>query len=126
MPLIGLPHSLDIQERTMLTPYNFIPDLLQQIPEIQADSIISRTIYQDEQIKAILFGFASGQELSEHTASVPAIIHILDGEARLTLGQDVYEVQPGAWAHMPANLSHSIQAKTKTIMLLLMLKDKKG
>jgi quercetin dioxygenase-like cupin family protein len=110
----------------MQTNYLFIPDLLQQIPEIQADSIISRTLYQDEQVKVVLFGFAPGQELSEHTASVPAIIHILEGSARLTLGQDTYEVQNGSWARMPANLSHSLQAKTKTTMLLLMLREKKA
>ncbi len=108
----------------MPTPYHFIPHLVEQIPDIQPDSIISRTIYQDEQIKAVLFAFAPGQELSEHTASVPAIIHILEGEARLTLGQDTYEVQAGAWAHMPANLPHSIEAKNKTTMLLLMLRGK--
>jgi len=106
----------------MNTEYNFIADLASQIPETQADTIISRTFYTDEQLKAILFGFAPGQELSEHTASVPAIIHIIEGEARLTLGKDPYEVRAGAWAHMPANLPHSLYAKTPTKMLLIMLK----
>jgi len=68
--------------------YNYIANLDAQIPEIPTDSILSRTFYQDEQLKAILFGFASGQELSEHTASVPAFIHILEGQAHLILGND--------------------------------------
>ena len=107
----------------MDTDYKFIADLADQILEIQPDTIISRTFYTDEQLKAILFGFAPGQELSEHTASVPAIIHIIEGEARLTLGKDPYNVQTGAWAHMPANLPHSVYAKTPTKMLLIMLKN---
>jgi len=108
----------------MNTDYKFIADLADQIPETQPDSIISRTFYTDEQLKVILFGFASGQELSEHTASVPAIIHIIEGEARLTLGKDPFEVRTGAWAHMPANMPHSVYAKTPTKMLLIMLKNR--
>ena len=64
-----------------MTPtYSFIADLAAQIPDIPSDSIISRTVYSDEAVKAVLFGFAAGQELSEHTASSPALLHILRGE----------------------------------------------
>ncbi len=107
----------------MNTDYHFIADIAAQIADPQPDTIVSRTFYTDERMKAILFGFASGQELSEHTASVPAIIHIIEGEAQLTLGKDPYEVRTGAWAHMPANLPHSLFAKTPTKMLLIMLKN---
>jgi quercetin dioxygenase-like cupin family protein len=101
--------------------YTYIPNLSEQLPEIPPDSIISRTFYQDDQQKAILFGFAPGQELSEHTASKPAILHFLEGEARLTLGKDVFDIQAGTWVHMPPRLPHSVEAKTKLVMLLLML-----
>ena len=102
--------------------YHFIANLALEIPEIPPDSILSRTFYQDEQLKAILFGFATGQELSEHTASVAAVIHILDGQARLTLGKDKMDAQAGTWVHMPANMAHSIYAKTPVKMLLIMMK----
>jgi quercetin dioxygenase-like cupin family protein len=107
----------------MNTDYHFVKDIAAQIVDIQPDTIISKTFYTDEQLKVILFGFAPGQELSEHTASVPAIIHILEGEAQLTLGKDAFDAQAGTWAHMPAHLPHSVLAKTPTKMLLLMLKD---
>jgi quercetin dioxygenase-like cupin family protein len=41
------------------------------------NGILSRTIYSDDRIKAVVFGFAAGEELSEHTASMPAILHFL-------------------------------------------------
>jgi quercetin dioxygenase-like cupin family protein len=107
----------------MTTPvYYFLPNLENELTEIPADSILSRTFLANDQLKAILFAFSPGQELSEHTASVPAIVHILSGEARLTLGSDGFDVGAGAWAHMPARLPHSILAKTPVKMLLLMLK----
>jgi quercetin dioxygenase-like cupin family protein len=98
--------------------YYYLPNLAAEIPNIPTDTIISRKLYEDERIKVILFGFAAGQELSEHTASQPAMIHILQGEVRLTLGNDLFEVGPGAWARMEAHLPHSVYAKTVTLMLL--------
>jgi quercetin dioxygenase-like cupin family protein len=96
-------------------------DIRQTVSEIPSDSILSRTVYKDEQLKAIVFAFAPGQELSEHTASVPAIIQILEGECDLTVGSDSYAGLPGTWVHMQANLPHSIVARTPVKMLLLML-----
>jgi quercetin dioxygenase-like cupin family protein len=99
----------------------FVPNLAELLGEIPEDSIISRTFFQDDQSKAILFGFAPSQELSEHTAARPAILHILEGEARLTLGEETHQVTAGAWAHMPAHLAHSVYANTKVVMLLMLL-----
>jgi len=101
--------------------YTFLPDLNEIIKEIPPDTIISREVFRDEQMKAILFGFAPGQELSEHTASRPALLHFLQGEAQVTLGKDQFMVKAGAWAHMPAHLPHSINALSPTVMLLLMI-----
>ena len=64
----------------MERPYTFFEEISQAIDTIPTESIVSRTIYRDDHLKAIVFAFAPGQELSEHTASVPAIIQILDGE----------------------------------------------
>lgn len=98
--------------------YLHYPDLIAEIRDIPPESIVSRTFFQDERVRIILFGFAAGQELSEHTSSKSAILHILKGEARLKLGQDEFDAKAGAWAHMPPNLPHSILAKTPLIMLL--------
>ena len=48
-------------------------NLNDKLPAIVADSIVSRTLWTAERVKAVLFGFAPGQELSEHTASTPAM-----------------------------------------------------
>jgi quercetin dioxygenase-like cupin family protein len=107
----------------MNLPYSYLKDLTAQLPDIPADSIISQTLYSDERVKVVLFGFAQGQELSEHTASQPAMIHILNGEATLTLGEDIHEATGGTWVQMTPNLPHSIHAKTAVKMLLTLLKS---
>ena len=107
------------------SPYSLVNDINQAVTEIPLESIVSRTVYRDPALKAIVFGFAPGQELSEHTASVPAIIQILEGDCEVTLGGDHFDAHPGFWVRMPAKMPHSLLAKTPVKMLLLMLSDGK-
>lgn len=106
----------------MSDAYTLIADLSLQV-QPPVDGTLSRTIFQDEHMKVVLFGFAPGQELSEHTASTPALMHFLEGEAEITLGAETKEVRGNTWIHMTAKLPHSIRAKTPVVMLLLLLKS---
>lgn len=103
--------------------YDYFVNLCEEIGEIPTNGIISRTLYSDDKLKVILFGFDQGQELSEHTSTMPAIIHILKGEARLTLGDDQIEAKTGSWAHMTTQLKHAVYAKTPLVMLLVLVKS---
>jgi quercetin dioxygenase-like cupin family protein len=110
-----------IERRTTMTAYTHILDLAKDA-EPPADGILSKTVFQDERTKAVLFAFGQGQELSEHTAAKPAMLYFVKGEASVGLGDDVQDAQAGTWIHMPANLNHSIKAKTPVVMLLVLLK----
>jgi quercetin dioxygenase-like cupin family protein len=104
-------------------PYIHFENLASELSEIPPDSIVSRTLYDDDQHKAILFGFASGQELSEHTASQTALLYFIQGQAKLTLGEDESEAEPGTFVRMAPRLPHSVQAETELVMLLILLKE---
>ncbi|NIM93617.1 MAG: cupin domain-containing protein [Anaerolineales bacterium] len=101
--------------------WNYVRDLAEEMQNIPEDSIVSRTLFVDDHLKVVLFGFAPGQELSEHTAAHPAILHFIQGESDIILGDEEVQASSGTWVHMPANLPHSVQAKTSVIMLLLLL-----
>ena len=49
------------------------------LAEVAEGGIVSKTLVENEHHKLVHFTFAPGQELSEHTASVPAVIHVLAG-----------------------------------------------
>jgi quercetin dioxygenase-like cupin family protein len=102
-------------------PYTLISDLAKEV-QPPDKGILSRTLHNDDRLKAVLFGFAQSEELSEHTASMSAVLHFFQGEATVTLGDDQHEAKPGTWVHMPTGLRHSIQAKTRVVMMLLLLK----
>jgi quercetin dioxygenase-like cupin family protein len=104
----------------MKVPYAYIRDLEDSV-EIPPNGILSRTVYSDESVKVVLFGFDAGQALSEHTASRPALLQVIRGDAQLTLGSDTVEVRAGSWVHMTAGLPHSVHATTPLVMQLVLL-----
>jgi quercetin dioxygenase-like cupin family protein len=105
--------------------YTFLASLEAEAP-IPENGILSRTLYQDDHLKLLVFGFAQGQELSAHTAPMAASLYFVSGEARLSLGDDVREVSAGAFAHMQPQLPHSILARTPVVMILTMYKQVRG
>ncbi len=107
----------------MSKSYVAIPDVRTLLGDIAEESIVSRALYNEANSRAMLFGFAPGQELSEHTTPMAATIHILEGNATLTLGTDEMEAGPGTLVYMPPSLSHSVHAHGQVVMLLTMIKD---
>lgn len=105
--------------------YDFLQSLVLAEQELPPDSILSRTLMQNEHMRVILFQFSPGQELSEHTASKPAILHFLSGTAKVTLGEDAKSANPNTFIYMQPHLPHSIQAETQVSMLLIMLEKSK-
>ena len=103
--------------------YSLFPGLVELAPTVPDASILSRTFYKDEHLSAVLFSFAAGEELSEHTSAFPAILHFLSGRARVKFGADEHVVEAGAWARMAPQLPHTVIAETPLVMLLLLIKN---
>jgi len=92
---------------------------------IQPGAVVSKVIHRDDDVAVTLFGFDAGEELTEHTASRPAIIQVLSGRLRLTLeGEDV-DAAPGSWIHMSAGAPHAMLATEPTLMLLTLLRPER-
>ena len=102
--------------------YQFFADLAAEVP-IPKNGILSRTLYSDDHVKVLVFGFAPGQELSAHTAPMAASLYFVSGEATLTLGEHTHEAKAGTYVHMPPQLTHGIVAKTPVVMMLQMYKQ---
>jgi len=90
--------------------------------QVAENGIVSKSIVENEHHKIIHFTFASGQELSEHTASVPASIHILGGRGVVVLDGTVHEAKAGMLFYMPAEMRHAVQATDDLAMLLTMFR----
>ena len=98
-----------------------VADLAGMIQEAE-QGIVSKSIVENEHHKIIHFTLAPGQELSEHTASVPAFIHVLRGEGTVSLGGEEHEARPGMLYYMPAELKHAVVARGDLVFLLTMFR----
>ena len=101
--------------------YTLYENLAEQV-DIPKAGITSCPVYKSERLRGVIFGFAAGEEMSEHTASVPAIAQILEGECTFTLESEAKELGPGAWVHMDPHLPHSITSKTPLKLMLYLLR----
>lgn len=57
----------------------FIENLAAQI-DYSDGSTVSKTVMRAEGVNIVLFSFAAGEELSEHTAAMPVIVEALEGQ----------------------------------------------
>ena len=95
---------------------------LEALTQVADNGIVSKSIVENDHHKIILFTFAPGQELSEHTASVPAAIHVLRGTGTVVLDGVEHEAAAGHLYYMPADLRHAVQATGELVFLLTMFR----
>jgi quercetin dioxygenase-like cupin family protein len=82
------------------------------------NGIVSRTILRTPNSRVVLFGFAEGQELTEHTSTQHATIQILSGECEFSLAGKPHALKKGDLLCMPPNLPHAVKATRQFSMLL--------
>lgn len=104
----------------MTTSHTFFASLTAEAP-LPARGIHSQTLSEEAGVELVLFAFAAGERLSEHTSARPAIINILSGECDLTAGDDAWVAGPGAWLRMAADTKHSVVARSPLVMALYLL-----
>jgi quercetin dioxygenase-like cupin family protein len=85
---------------------------------IEPGKIISRTFVQRPEITVTLFSFGAGEGVSTHSAPGDAIVQILEGEAKITIGGNPLIAKTGDIVVMPANIPHAVEADQDFKMLL--------
>jgi len=90
------------------------------------NGIVSRTLLRTVRTRVVLFGFAEGQELSEHTSTQHALIQILSGECEFSLAGEPRALKTGDFLYMPPNLAHAVKATREFSMLLTLFQPEQA
>lgn len=90
--------------------------------DYQEGSVVSREIIAKKTGTVTLFAFDKGQGLSEHTAPFDATVFCLEGEVEVTISGTPILVKKDEMIIMPADQPHSLKAKSKFKMLLIMIR----
>ena len=86
--------------------------------QFAANGIVSRTVLRAPHARVVLFGFAEGQELTEHTSTQHALIQILTGECEFSVSGKPHQLKAGDLLYMPPNAPHAVKAAEQFSMLL--------
>lgn len=84
----------------------------------QDGQIVSRTLAQNSAVSLTLFAFERGEEISTHAAGGDAMVTVLDGTGRFTIGNTVHLVHAGETIVMPKNIPHAVYGEERFKMLL--------
>ncbi len=90
--------------------------------QFASNGIVSRTLLRTESLRVVLFGFAEGQELTEHTSTQHALVQILSGECEFSLAGEAHKLKTGDFLYMQPNLPHAVKATQQFSMLLTLSK----
>ena len=90
--------------------------------EYSSGGIVSKQVIKTEKGNVSLFAFDKGEGLSEHTAPFDAMVQLIEGKAKITIGGVDYELSEGNTIIMPANISHAVFAMEKFKMVLTMIR----
>jgi quercetin dioxygenase-like cupin family protein len=86
------------------------------------NGIVSRTLLRTANCRVVLFGFAQGQELTEHTSTHDALVEVLSGECEFSMNGKSQTLKAGDLLYLPPNLPHAVLATTQFSMLLTLTK----
>lgn len=86
---------------------------MMELVTYQQGQIVSKTLVQNTAVSQTLFAFDAGEEISSHKSHGDALVQVLDGTAKITVGDDVFTVETGQSIVMPAEVPHAVEAVTQ-------------
>jgi len=91
---------------------------LAELVTYQSGQVVSRTLAQNKAVSITIFAFDEGEEISSHSSQGDAMVSILEGRAKVTVGEDMFELGEGQTIVMPAGIPHAVAAKGPFKMFL--------
>ena len=100
----------NIEKSTVLT--------LKEQVAYQPGQVVSKTLAQNDALSVTLFAFDKGEEISTHAAGGDAMVTVLEGKGRFTVGDEVFYVEEGETLIMPKDIPHAVYGEERFKMQL--------
>lgn len=92
---------------------------LKYLVEYQEGQVVSKTLVQNELVSVTIFSFDKGEEISTHAAGGDAMVTVLEGKGKFTIGGDEFYLEAGQTIIMPKDIPHSVYGEEKFKMMLV-------
>ena len=87
--------------------------------EYQSGQVVSKTLVQNDLVSMTIFSFDKGEEISAHAASGDAMVTVLEGKGRFTVGGEVFYLEAGETLIMPKDIPHAVYGEERFKMQLI-------
>ena len=81
---------------------------LKDLVDYQKGQVVSKTLVQNEHVSMTLFSFDKREEISTHASGGDAMVTVLDGTGRFTVGDEVFILKEGETLIMPKDVPHAV------------------
>ena len=92
---------------------------LKDLVEYQDGQVVSKTLVQNNAVSMTLFSFDKGEEISTHASGGDAMVTVLDGTGRFTVGDEVFLLHEGDTLIMPKDIPHAVYGQERFKMQLV-------
>ncbi|MCM1131495.1 MAG: cupin domain-containing protein [Roseburia sp.] len=92
---------------------------LKDLVSYQKGQVVSKTLVQNEAVSMTIFSFDKGEEISTHAAGGDAMVTVLEGKGRFTVGEDVFFLTVGQTLIMPKDIPHAVYGEEQFKMQLI-------
>lgn len=115
-------HNNDVFKKGWTTMYKNIDKqtklTLKELVEYQEGKVVSKTLVQNDYVSMTIFSFDKGEEISTHAAGGDAMVTVLEGKGRFTVGDEVFYVEEGETLIMPKDIPHAVYGEERFKMQL--------
>ncbi len=91
---------------------------LKDLVAYQDGQVVSKTLVQNDLVSMTLFSFDQGEEISTHAAGGDAMVTVLEGTGRFTVGGEVFVLGEGETLIMPKDIPHAVYGQERFKMQL--------
>ena len=92
---------------------------LKSLVDYQEGQVVSKTLVQNDYVSVTLFSFDNGEEISTHASGGDAMVTVLEGTGKFTIGGDVFILKEGETIIMPKDVPHAVYGQEKFKMELV-------
>ena len=92
---------------------------LKNVVEYQEGQVVSKTLVQNDYVSMTIFAFDKGEEISTHAAGGDAMVTVLEGKGKFTVGGEVFLLEAGETLIMPKDIPHAVYGEEKFKMQLV-------
>lgn len=91
---------------------------LKDLVAYQEGQVVSKTLVQNSHVSMTVFSFDKGEEISTHAAGGDAMVTVLEGMGRFTVGEEIFHLTEGETLVMPKDIPHAVYGEERFKMQL--------